>query len=374
MKQFSQPGAVTWSVAIVVTCLVLFLFQKIVWLVVPGLLALMLYYCIRPVVERSVRRGLSQNVAVNFVTGMFFLITLVLVIVAGLSVAARIAEWQAGTARYVEGGQNLMRRTVASLEEAIPALQRAHLGAQFERPVDESAGEFAMKHLEPLAVGVLEWIPSLLLVPYLTYFMLKDGNRLKKYLVRGVPNAFFEKTLLLFERLDESLQNYFRGLLRLTLLDTVSLAAGLWVLGVSHPLLLGLGCAVLSWIPYVGSIAGCVVVVLVAATDYPDRLGMAYGCLGLFLVVRLLDDFVYMPLTIGRKMHLHPVLGVLMLFLGAMVAGATGLVLALPVLGTVAVVGEVIAQIVTDKRLLARYRQSKGLAVTINAAALRRTG
>ena len=374
MKQFSQPGAVTWSVAIVVTCLVLFVFQKIIWLLVPGLLALMLYYCIRPVVERSVRRGLSQNAAVNLVMGMFFLITLVLVVKGGLGIAARIADWQAGTARYVEGGQNLMRRTIASLEQRFPALQQAHLGARFERPIDESAGEFAMKHLGPIAIGILEWTPSLLLVPYLTYFMLKDGNRLKKYLVRGVPNAFFEKTLLLFERIDESLQNYFQGLLRLTLLDTISLAAGLWILGVSHPLLLGLGCAVLAWIPYVGSIAGCIVVVLVAATDYPDRMGMAYGCLGLFLVIRLLDDFVYMPLTVGRKMHLHPVLGVLMLFLGAAVAGATGLVLALPVLGTVAVVGEVIAQIVTDKRLRARYRQAKGLAAAISAAALRRTG
>jgi len=42
--------------------------------------------------------------------------------------------------------------------------------------------------------------------------------------------------------------------------------------------------------------------------------------------------------------------------------------------GTVAVVGEVIAQIVTDKRLRARYRHANGLAATISAAALRRTG
>jgi len=133
MKQFSQPGAVTWSVAIVVTCLVLFVFQKIIWLLVPGLLALMLYYCIRPLVERSVRRGLSQNAAVNLVVGIFFLITLVLVVRAGLGIAARIADWQAGTARYVEGGQNLMRRTIASLEQRFPALQQAHLGAPFER-------------------------------------------------------------------------------------------------------------------------------------------------------------------------------------------------------------------------------------------------
>src|SRR2546426_8415731 len=126
MKQFCQPGAVTWSVAIVGACLVLFVFQKIVWLLVPGLLELMLYYCIRPVVERSVRRGLSLSAAVNLVMGMFFLITLTLVVVAALGIVARIADWQAGTARYLEGGQNLIRHTIASLEKGIPALQRAH--------------------------------------------------------------------------------------------------------------------------------------------------------------------------------------------------------------------------------------------------------
>lgn len=51
-----------------------------------------------------------------------------------------------------------------------------------------------------------------------------------------------------------------------------------------------------------------------------------------------------------------------MLFLGATVAGATGLVLALPVFGVVAVIGETVAQIVSDERLMARYRVAKQLA------------
>jgi len=77
---------------------------------------------------------------------------------------------------------------------------------------------------------------------------------------------------------------------------------------------------------------------------------------------RLLDDFVFMPLTVGRKLHVHPLLSVLMLFLGGMVAGATGLVLALPLLGVVSVVGETVLQIVTDRRLTARYKAARQLA------------
>lgn len=48
-----------------------------------------------------------------------------------------------------------------------------------------------------------------------------------------------------------------------------------------------------------------------------------------------------------------------MLFLGAMVAGPTGLVLALPVFGVVSAIGETISQIVADRRLTARYKASR---------------
>jgi predicted PurR-regulated permease PerM len=105
-------------------------------------------------------------------------------------------------------------------------------------------------------------------------------------------------------------------------------------------------------------------VVLVAATDYPEHSSIAYGCLALFLLVRLLDDFVFLPLTIGRKLHIHPLLSVLMFLLGATVAGGTGLVLALPVLGVVSVAGEIVAQVVMDRRLRARYRAARELGAS----------
>jgi predicted PurR-regulated permease PerM len=78
----------------------------------------------------------------------------------------------------------------------------------------------------------------------------------------------------------------------------------------------------------------------------------------------MLDDFVFLPLTIGRKLQVHPLLSVVMLFLGATVAGATGLVLALPLFGVVAVIGETVAQVVTDPRLRARYKAARQLAAS----------
>jgi predicted PurR-regulated permease PerM len=81
----------------------------------------------------------------------------------------------------------------------------------------------------------------------------------------------------------------------------------------------------------------------------------------LFLAVRLLDDFLYMPLTIGRSLHMHPLLTVLMIFVGGAIAGVPGLMLVLPLLGVVMVVGRTLGKILTDPRLIARYRHGRRL-------------
>jgi predicted PurR-regulated permease PerM len=364
MKAFPQPGAVTLLVIIAITGLLLFLFQKIIWLVVPGLLALIAYYCFRPIVDRLAVRGLGHRTAAQCVWLLLQLATLALVLAAILLAGSKAGAWQKSFERYLTGGQNLMKQSAESLERAAPIFEKLNLRAQVDRYTKELTEQFAEKSLLPTAWLLLKWLPSLLLIPYLTYFMLSDATRLKKYVIRSVPNAFFERALLLFSRLDESLENYFRGLLLLTLLDATSLSAGLIALGLPNAIWLGLATAVLAWIPYVGSLIGCILVVLIAATDFPDKTWMAYACLILFLLVRLLDDFVFLPMTVGRKLHVHPLLSVLMLFLGAEVAGATGLVLALPLFGLTAVIGDAVAQIVSDRRLWARYRATHQLEVS----------
>ncbi len=71
--------------------------------------------------------------------------------------------------------------------------------------------------------------------------------------------------------------------------------------------------------------------------------------------MRLLDDFFFMPMTIGRSLKLHPLLTVVMIFVGGAVAGVAGLMLVLPLLGIAMVLGETVGEIVTDTRLRARH-------------------
>jgi predicted PurR-regulated permease PerM len=356
-------GPVVWSAIIGATIVLLFLLQKVLWLVVPFLLALILYYLLFPVLTWLMYRGMRRPAAANTVMAAFVLVLVILGFVLLPNGLQHLLDWKTSTETYLLGGVAFLDRSLRGLERTWPYFAQAHIADKASARLTAITGN-AQQYLQPVALGLAEWTPSLLLTPFLAFFFLRDGGRFQHMLAAAVPNAFFEKTLYLMHEVDRTTRAYFVGLMKLTALDTITLALGLKVMGMPSPLGLAFLCAVLAWLPYFGSVAGGLIVVLVAATDFPSSPGMAYAAIGLFALVRLLDDFVYMPITIGKSLHMHPVLTVMMLFIGGTVAGISGLMLALPLLGVVMVVGETIGKVVTDQRLMARYRHSRSLRVT----------
>lgn len=356
-----EIGPLAWLAIIATTCLALFLFQKVLWLVVPFLLALVLYYLLAPPVRWLVLRGWSADAAIGMVMG---LLVAALATAAALGfpwLASHLVDWQASISRYVEGGFQLVDRTLRILENHWSVLADAQIANKISGQLNYWFNNIANDQIEPILVNAVSWLPILLLVPFITFFQLRDGRRFKDFISDTVPNAFFEKTLFLFGEVDRTTRAYFLGLMKLTVLDTLTLAAGLSLMDMPAPLALGFICAVFAWIPYVGSIAGGMLVVMVAATDFPGQPGMAYAAVALFIVVRMLDDFVYMPLTVGKSLHMHPLLTVIMIFVGGAIAGVPGLMLVLPLLGVFMVIGGTIGEIVNDPRLMARHRNARAL-------------
>jgi len=360
-----RAGPIVWAANIAGTCLILFLFQKILWLVVPFVLALVIYYALLPMKLRLVLRGMSHDKAAVWVGSLALLVLVGIGLLVFPKLLAETVNWQTSAVRYLNGGLNMAINTVGSLESRFSILAQAHASATLALQIEETSGRFAEKYLPTIAMSLAAWSPTLLLGPFLAFFMLRDGWRFRKFLLRAVPNAYFERSLYLMDQIDRTARLYFVGLIELTLIDTLCLAGGLWMIGVSAPLLLGLVTAVLAWIPFVGSVLGCVLVVLVASTDFPGNPGMAYAAILLFLLVRLLDDFVFMPMTIGKSLNIHPLLTVLMIFVGGAVAGVPGLMMVLPVLGVVMVLGETVGQLITDPRLRARHAHEKALQVRL---------
>jgi len=370
MRPRPRSGPVVWAGILAGTCLLLFLAQKVLWLVVPFLLALILYYFLFAPMQWLMYRGLSRSAAAAAVMLGFLVVAGAYLALLLPWIAAQLGDWQDSVLRYLHGGQAFLQQSLRGLERAYGVLAGARIADLADQRI-AGLTDHASQYVEPLLTGLLAWAPALLLTPFVAFFLLRDGGHFQHMLGRAVPNAFFEKTLYLLNEVDRTTRAYFQGLLRLTFLDTLTLALGLWLLGLPAPVTLGLVCAVLSWLPFIGSILGGLLVVLVAATDFPQSPQMAYAAVALFLLVRMLDDFVYLPLTVGRSLHMHPLITVLMIFIGGAIAGIAGLMLVMPLLGVVRVVGETLGAVIADARLMARFRHGRALGRLMASADLR---
>ncbi len=362
MNGGERAGPVVWTGIIAVTCVLVMVVQQVLWLALPFIFGAVLHYILLGPMQRLVRAGFTRNTAALMVCLLFFaFFTLAMTAAFSWSRGPEEDSWEKTIGLYLDGGVAFVRNTMALLEQRFPLLAEMHLTSTVNTAFRTFTDNFAEQHLGEILVAVATWIPSLLLVPFLSFFFLRDGLRFKSFLARAVPNAYFERALNLLHEVDQTARRYFEGLIKLTFLDTAVLALGLWAIGVSSPLLLGLISALLAWVPFVGSVAGCVLVVIVASTDAPDNPFIAYGAIGVFVLVRLLDDFVFMPLTLGRSLRVHPLVTVLMIFAGGALAGVVGLMLVLPLLGVVMVIGETLGRLVTNPRLRARHRYARAL-------------
>jgi predicted PurR-regulated permease PerM len=383
MDRALSSGPIVWFAIIVVTCLLLVLFQTVLWLIVPILLAVISYYVLSPLVNIAMARGLTRARAVLIVTLILTLFFIVLGVLAFIKMPITSQNWRdsmtAEINSYANDGIKLVvnaRNTLAKYvphaapkpvpttggvgvvgingvgNAAAPESDNDQFRQNISDMIDRSSGDFA--------IGLGHWIPSLLLVPMITYFFLLDGPRFKRFLVQAIPNAYFEKGLYLFYRVEDQIRRYFQGVLTLTAIDCTCLGIGLWLLGVPGPFFLAAIAAVLSWLPYIGTVIGCLLVVLVAAHQHHAP-NLPYEAVALFIGVRILDDFAFMPMTIGRSLRMHPLVTIIMILLGGAVAGFAGLLLVLPVLGVVMVAGQIIGELVNDPRISARHQHARQL-------------
>lgn len=173
-------------------------------------------------------------------------------------------------------------------------------------------------------------LPNLILIPYFTFFFLKDGRVFKKTLIEWIPNRYFEPALKFFYEMDRRMRSYLQNLMLDCLLVGVLVGVGSAAVGAPYPVMFGLIAMVLNSIPLVGpllygSICLLILIGLGGSTD------LILGFVSVFLLSRICDDLIFIPAIFGRSHHLHPVLVVCAVLLGGNVAGAWGMFLAIPI-------------------------------------------
>jgi predicted PurR-regulated permease PerM len=211
--------------------------------------------------------------------------------------------------------------------------QRLRMPAEVRRRVDQSVLDAADRAAETLreslvaGVGVLSYLPWLVLVPVLSFFLLKDAQTLRVSALHALPIRFRERARRLLEELNTTMAAYIRAQLVACLLVGAICGAGFAALGLPYAALLGVLAGVLEFIPLLGPFAVAVIAAIVAAFHAP---ALAFWTAGFLAVVRVVEDYVIYPRLMGRGIHLHPLAVILAVLAGIELGGVVGIFVAVP--------------------------------------------
>ncbi len=271
--------------------------------------------------------------------------SLVLVAVLGITsygvyqLSEPASEWIAKGPQSLLQIQLKLRRFKQSIDEVNEATkqveQMTNMGenrrmqtVQVERP---GLGELMLTETQEFLVG------SAVMV-ILLFFLLSSGDLFLRKLVRVLPRLQDKKLAVeIMLQIEENISTY---LLTVTLINIgVGLTIGLafFFLGMPNPILWGVMATLLNFIPYLGALAGIVVVTLVAILTF-DTIGQILLVPGVYFVVNIIEANFVTPVALGRRLAINPVAIFLWVIFWGWLWGAAGALVAVPLLAILKIV------------------------------------
>ena len=180
------PGPLVWLSGITLTAALLAALKQALWIVVPFLLAIILYYAQFPAVQRLTLAGVRREVAAVIVMGTFFILAVVAALPSLPWIAAHMAEGEDALVRYLEAGRAFVDRTLLALEREFGFLQQVGLQAETNKMIEAFGANYMRTHLTSALLGAVSWLPTLLLAPFVAFFLLRDGRRFLDFLYKAV--------------------------------------------------------------------------------------------------------------------------------------------------------------------------------------------
>lgn len=333
----------------------------------PFLLAVVLAYLLAPLVSGIAGLGLPRGwaiLAVYAVLGAVGALVVVKLVPSALTEVRRLTEsiplYSARAREMADGLQRWVRdaglppELRESLDRSITNIEVRSVSA-LRRLVD-------IQTLEAAA----SFLVSLLLAPFLAFYLLKDLDYFRDRFVRALPRRYRQDIIRLLRDLDRVISGFVRGqvLLGLSVGGLAALVCGL--LGLRFAVLLGIWAGLMEFIPYVGPMLGAVPAVLSGVAHSPWR-GMQVALA--FLLIQQLENAVLSPKIMGDSVGLHPIVVLFVVLAGGYLAGPWGLILALPAAGLLRVLWAFIVEQLTEVHPLqvlpvpaARPEEEKGPA------------
>jgi predicted PurR-regulated permease PerM len=329
-RWFPPPPSILWAVAIALVVLIAYVATDVVVLFI---LSAGLAYVINPLVKMAEGFAIRREIAVS---AIYIAIILALAAAANFLVPklrVEIDTLASGSPSLTEqldrAVDNLQRSVIAEIPAArhilgAPEARNERLSALFERQTANLPN--LLSHMASIAVIVF-------LIPVFSYFLLRDSRKIVRLFMDRLPAAHIETSVAVWCEIDRIIGRYIRGLALDGLAIGTIASLGLWAFGVNYPLLLGAFSGMANVVPYVGPFLSGTVVAMIAMIQF-QSFGPLAKVMTLYLCIKFCDLAFIHPMTVGKSVHLHPILLLASILVGGHAFGLIGMVIAVPTVTT----------------------------------------
>lgn len=333
-----------WSVEIlIIATLILvsskigFVFQPIgtffTTLFAPILIAGFLYYLLNPLVNLLMKMGVKRLFAILLI----FVLLIGIIVLIFMSVIPNLVEQLVSLAKNIPGFISNMQdwlQQAADNATRFPLFKELDVD-KYINNLDVSAGSILQKSLAGVTnglgsvIGKITTVVLLLItVPFILFYMLKDGDKLVPNVERLFPEKQRDNIKGLLKQLNKTLSDYISGQAIECLFVGTFTFLGYLLIGVDYAFLFGVIAGLTNLIPYLGPYLGLAPALVYTFFDSPYK---ALLCIVIVLIVQQVDGNVIYPNVIGKSLNIHPLTIILILLVAGNLAGILGVFLGVPV-------------------------------------------
>ena len=304
----------------------------------PFFIAAMLAYLGDPLVDKLETWKLSRTSSVTVVFAVLFITVSIMLLILLPLLSAQVAKLFTNLPEYLTTAQKLIEPWLASagLPTDVFNLQtlKQALSNYWSQVGQVAGGVFS--YMTRSGMVLVQWLGNLVLIPVLTFYLLRDWDLLVARFRELLPRRYSEKFVAMSLECDDMLAGFIRGQLMVMLALAVIYTIGLSLVGLELALLLGVIAGIVSFVPYLGLIVGITLAGLAAFFQFGDWIPIVYVAI-VFTVAQMIEGMLLTPRFVGERIGLHPVAVIFAVLAGGQLFGFTGVLLALPVAAVVMV-------------------------------------
>lgn len=175
--------------------------------------------------------------------------------------------------------------------------------------------------------AIKDVVLAVITVPFILFYLLKDGKKLPHFLLRYVPVKLRDQTHRVMTEMNGQISSYIRGQIIVSFCIGVLLYIGFLTIGLDYALVLAIIASFTSIVPYLGPAIAITPALIIAIVTSPI---MLLKLIIVWTVVQLIEGKLISPQIMGKSLRIHPITIIFVILTAGNLFGVPGIILAVP--------------------------------------------